>query len=216
MDKIISFYRIKITSWTSSFRYPIFVYGYQPTLPVPPYSTIYGLISAACGKPISPEDVDVKYVFKSDAKGIDLETIYEWEIGRISKSNVVKREFLFRPGLYLYIKEKEIADCFRKPYYPLLLGRSTELAFVEEIKKVNLIEKENFMVGGIILPFPPSWVLSGVIQALPTHFSDTFPRKAIGTRPWFLVKDFQKYKGKGWVDEEKGWGVIIKEERNER
>jgi len=25
------------------------------------------------------------------------------------------------------------------------------------------------------------------------------------------VKDFQKYKGKGWVDEEKGWGVIIEE-----
>ena len=79
----------------------------------------------------------------------------------------------------------------------------------------NIIEKENFMVGGIILPFPPIWSLNGIIQALPTHFSDTFPRKAIGTRSWFLVKDFQKYKGKGWVDEEKGWGVIIKEERNE-
>jgi len=210
-----SFYRIKIAGWTASFRYPIFVYGYQPTLPIPPYSTVYGLISAACGKLITPRDIDVKYVFKSDSKGIDLETIYEWEVGRITKSNVIKHEFLFRPGLYLYIKEKEIADCFRKPYYPLLLGRSTELAFVEEIKKVNLIKKENFMVGGIILPFPPIWSLNGIIQALPTHFSDTFPRKAIGTRSWFLVKDFQKYKGKGWIDEEKGWGVIIEEEKSE-
>jgi len=34
------------------------------------------------------------------------------------------------------------------------------------------------------------------IQALPTHFSDTFPRKPIGTRSWFLIKDFQNYKGK--------------------
>lgn len=25
------------------------------------------------------------------------------------------------------------------------------------------------------------------------------------------VKDFQKYNGKGWVDEEKGWGVIVEE-----
>ncbi|MCD6094406.1 type I-B CRISPR-associated protein Cas5 [bacterium] len=211
-----SFYRIKITGWTASFRYPIFVYGYQPTLPLPPYSAVYGLISAACGRLVTPADnIEIKYVFKSDSKGVDLETIYEWKVGGITKSNVIKREFFLNPELYLYTKEKEIADCFRKPYYPLLLGRSTELAFVEEIKKVNLIKKENFMVGGIILPFPPMWPLNGIIQALPTHFSDTFPRKAIGTRPWFLVKDFQKYRGKGWVDEEKGWGVIIEEEKSE-
>jgi CRISPR-associated protein Cas5t len=207
-----SFYRIKITGWTASFRYPIFIYGYQPTLPVPPYSTVYGLISAAYGKLVIPKDIDIKYVFKSDAKGVDIETIYEWEVGRISKSNVIKREFLLNPELYLYIKEREIVNYFRKPYYPLLLGRSTELAFVEEIKRVNLIQKDNLSVGGIILPFPPIWSLDGMIQALPTHFSDTFPRKPQGTRPWFLVKDFQKYKGKGWVDEEKGWGVIIEEE----
>ena len=209
------FFRVKITGWTASFRYPIFVYGYQPTLPVPPYSTVYGLISAAAGKVVTPEDLEVKYVFRSAAKGVDLETIYEWKVGGITKTNVIKREFLFNPELYLYIKEEEIVDCFKKPHYSLLLGRSTELAFVEEIKKVNLVQKENFKVGGIILPFPPIRPLNGIIQALPTHFSNTFPRKSIGTRPWFLIKDFQDYKGKGWVDEEMGWGVIIEEEKDE-
>ena len=96
-----SFYRIKITGWTASFRYPIFIYGYQPTLPIPPYSTVYGLISAACGKIITPKDIEVRYVFKSGAKGVDLETIYEWERGKISKPNVVKREFLLNPQMYL-------------------------------------------------------------------------------------------------------------------
>ncbi|GAI12934.1 unnamed protein product, partial [marine sediment metagenome] len=28
-------------------------------------------------------------------------------------------------------------------------------------------------------------------------------------RSWFLVKDFQNYEGKGLVDEEMGWGVVI-------
>ena len=210
-----SFYRIKITGWTASFRYPIFIYGYQPTLPIPPYSTIYGLISAACGKIITPNDTEVRYVFKSDSKGVDLETIYEWKIGQITKSNVIKREFLFNPELYLYLKEEKIANCFKKPYYPLLLGRSTELAFVEEIKKIRLVESENFLLGGIILPFPPMWHLNGMIQALPTHFSETFPRAPLGTRAWFLVKEFQKYEGKGLIDKEMGWGVILKEERNE-
>jgi len=209
------FYRIKIIGWTASFRYPIFVYGYQPTLPVPPYSTVYGLISAAVGKVVTPKDLEVKYVFKSAAKGVDLETIYEWKVGGITKSNVIKREFLLNPELYLYIKEKDIADHFKKPHYPLLLGRSCDLAFVEEIKKVSLIYSEHFSVGGVILPFPPTYHLNGMIQALPTHFSEAFPRAPQGTRPWFLVKDFQSYEGKGWVDEEMGWGVIIEEEKDE-
>lgn len=210
MEKI--FYRIKITGWVASFRYPIFIYRHQPTLPVPPYSTIYGLVAAACGKVVTPRDLEVKYVFKSDARAVDLETIYEWEPGHIVQSNIVEREFLINPELYLYIEQKGIAECFRKPYYPLLLGRSSELAFVEEIKKTRLIYRKQFKIGGVLLPFPPLWHLNGFIQALPTYFSDTFPRQAQGTRLWFIVKDFQEFKGSGWVDEEQDWGVIIEDE----
>ncbi len=210
MDSL--YYRIKITGWISSFRYPIFVYGYQPTLPVPPYSTIYGLLSAACGRTISPEDSDVKFVFKSSGKGVDLETVYEWSFNKISKTNVIKREFLMNPELYLYIENEDLAFCFRKPAYPLLLGRSTELAFVEEIRRVKLVKKNSFTVGGVLLPFPPMRSLNGMVQALPTHFTQTLPREPRGTRAWLIVKDFQEYQGIGWVDEEKGWGVIIEEE----
>ena len=39
-------YRIEITSWTASFRYPNIISGYQPTLCVPPLSTVLGLINA--------------------------------------------------------------------------------------------------------------------------------------------------------------------------
>jgi len=208
-----NYFRIKIKGWTASFRYPIFIYGYQPTLPIPPYSTIYGLVSAACGKWITPSDIDIKYVFLSDAVGVDLETIYEWRKGEITKTNVIKREFLLNPEIYLYIKEEEIINYFKRPVFPLLLGRSSELAFVDEIKRIDLVQKESFKVGGIILPFPPIWNLNGTIQALPTYFTNTCPRQPLGTRPWFLVKKFQNYNGKGWIDEEKGWGVILKEEK---
>ncbi len=205
------FYRIKIVSWTSSFRYPIFMYGYQPTLPVPPYSTIYGLISAACGKIITPLDVKIKFVFKSEAEGVDLETIYEWTKGKISKSNVIKRGFLYNSTLYIYLQDKKITDCFKKPHYPLLLGRSSDLAFVEEIKEIQLVKQKKFLIGGTLLPFPPLWKLNGFVLSLPTHFSNTFPREAQGTRPWFIVKDFQKYNGEGLIDEEMKWGIIIEE-----
>lgn len=205
-------YRITLKGWTASFRYPVFVVGFQPTLPVPPYSTVYGLISAACGKRITPEELSVWYVFKSKAKAVDLETIYEISAKNAlqAKSNVVKREFLVAPELYLYLENKEIAENFRYSHYPLLLGRSTELAFVEEVKEIELVLVEGeFVLGGTVLPFPPIWPLNGIIQALPTHFSDTFPRKPLGTRPFFLIKDFQKFEGKAWLDEEKGWGVKV-------
>ena len=42
-------FRIHITSWTASFRYPNLISGYQPSLVVPPLSTVFGLFSAAVG-----------------------------------------------------------------------------------------------------------------------------------------------------------------------
>ena len=36
--------RVGLSGWTASFRYPAFISGFQPTLPVPPLSTIYGIL----------------------------------------------------------------------------------------------------------------------------------------------------------------------------
>ena len=102
-------YRIHLTGWTASFRYPTFVSGFQPTLPVPPLSTIYGLLSAANGTIIIPGDIPVGYVFRSEGKAVDLETVYELEENLKAKTNIVRREILFQPELYLYIPEKSLA-----------------------------------------------------------------------------------------------------------
>ena len=39
--------RVHITGWVSSFRNPLFISGFQPTLPLPPLSALYGLLTAA-------------------------------------------------------------------------------------------------------------------------------------------------------------------------
>ena len=97
-------YRIKISSWTASFRYPNLISGYQPTLDVPPISTVLGLINAASGKYIEHSDLAIGYYFEYGAKAIDLETIYQVELkttktgaypSNLTKSNVINREFLF-------------------------------------------------------------------------------------------------------------------------
>lgn len=204
----MKFLRILIEGWTSSFRYPTFISGFQPTLPVPPLSTIYGLLSAVKGEFVTPDDTNVGFVFHSDANAVDLETIYELKGLKNNKSNVVKREFLYNPKLYLYLDNLEFKKYFEKPVYPVLLGRSSDLAYINKIDEVNLEMKSNVNLGKTILPFGTEGAF-GVIQALPTHFSDTIPRRAIGTKPYVLMNKFYNYSGECYYDDELDWGIWI-------
>jgi len=200
--------RVKIRSWTASFRYPIFVAGLQPTLPVPPLSAIYGLISAAKGDIVTPEHTSVGYVFSFHAKATDLETIYEIE-GLQAKSNVANREFLYDNELYLYLTNLDLESTFRQPHYPILLGRSTELAMIEEVKVIELHDKTGVKVGKTLVPFPAKGFY-GALQALPTHLSDEVNRKALGTKPFFIVEDMITVPETPMpYDEEKNWGVYF-------
>lgn len=197
--------RILIEGWVTSFRYPAFISGFQPSLPVPPLSTVYGLISAAKGELVTPSDLSVGYVFTHKGKAVDLETIYELS-GLKGKSNVIKREFLVDPKIYLYIDDSNYAKYFKNPHYPLLLGRSTDLVTVSEIREVNLEKKSNAKLGKTVLPLGVNGAY-GTIQALPTHFTDTIPRKAAGTRPFIMMNQFFDYSQECYYDEEKQWGI---------
>lgn len=204
----MKYLRILIEGWTASFRYPAFISGFQPTLPVPPLSTIYGLLSAAKGELVTPDETNVGFVFDYDAKAVDLETIYELKGLKGNKSNVAKREFLFNPSLYLYTDDLEFKKYFKNPAYPILLGRSSDLAIISEIKEIKMEKKNNVKLGKTILPFGIEGAF-GIIQALPTHFSDSIPRKAIGTKPYLLMNQFFDYSGDCYFDSELNWGVWI-------
>lgn len=206
----MKFLRILIEGWTASFRYPTFISGFQPTLPVPPLSTIYGLLSAVKGEFVTPENTKVGFVFESEAKSIDLETIYELKGLTGNKSNVAKREFLFNPKLYLYLNNLEFRKFFEKPSYPILLGRSSDLAFINEIKEIDVEKKSNIKLGKTILPFGTNGAF-GIIQALPTHFSEDIPRKAMGTKPYILMNQFYNYSDECYYDDELNWGFWIHE-----
>lgn len=199
--------RVLIEGWVTSFRYPAFISGFQPTLPVPPLSTIYGLISAAKGELVTPEDISIGYIFNHQGRAVDLETIYELS-GLNGKSNVIKREFLVDPEIYLYLDDLDYQDYFKKPHYPLLLGRSTDLVTIKEIKEVELEKESNTKLGKTILPLGTNGAF-GTIQALPTHFTNTIPRKAVGTKPFILMNQFFDYPDECYCDKEKEWGVWL-------
>lgn len=202
--------RITLSAWTCSFRYPAFIVGYQPSLPVPPVSTLYGLISAAVGEWITPDHVDIGYVFESHGTCVDLEAAYELSERLGFKQNVYKREFLFEPTLYLYVQDDKIAEAFRRPAYPLVLVRSSDIAMVTAVDDVELASVEGpITVCGTLLP--QSVAGRGVItQALPTHFSEDIPRRALGTRVFSIVnKKLKVSSGIDYADPEHGWGVYF-------
>ncbi len=195
-------YRIKITSWTSSFRYPNIISGYQPTLYVPPLSTVLGLINAAAGRYVEHQSLELAYFFDYAAEAVDVETL--WMVAGASrkgkagepdkmvatnnvKSNAGRRQFLFETTLYLYLFDKELADCFRQPAYQLLLGRSSDLATVEEVAEVELkpVQGKAHLKGQVV-PVKSNF-LPGVIQALPQYFTNTLPRQNIGTQAYSIL-----------------------------
>lgn len=185
-------YRIKITSWTASFRYPNIISGYQPTLDVPPLSTVLGLINACAGYYLEYTDFKIGYYFEYKTKGKDLETIYQVEYDKGApkkqvKSNVLTREFLYDCTLNIYIEDADIASFFKAPVFQVLLGRSGDLATIEEIKEISLPIIENAEnIRGQIVPFLGNY-LPGTIQALPQYFTNTIPRENIGTEPYSVI-----------------------------
>ncbi len=206
-------FRVHIQSWTASFRYPNLLSGFQATLPVPPLSTLFGLISAAMGKYFYPKEMDIGFVFTFKSKARDLETIYQMRRGLSGiTSNVIVREFLVDNDLWLYTMNEQIARSFERPYFPLLLGRSGDLASVRAIDQLDIeIKKELSKIKGTIIPFKANLPIAAPIHALPLYFTDEIPRRNVGTRPYFLLdgsfvqdKPIAAY---GFEDKEMGWDV---------
>lgn len=201
-------YRIVITSWTASFRCPNIISGVQLSMESPPLSTIYGIISASVGYYVTPKECGVAYCFRHSGQFFDLETIYKVELKKstgtptkYATSDIVRRQVLFDNILVLYIDNDKIAQSFASPTFPILLGRSGDLATVEKIDKINLKSKRGINISGTVFPMKKGKAY-GQIQALPTHFTDTIPRENIDTQPFYVIKSKGRWKGKftDWLD----------------
>ncbi|MCI1282287.1 MAG: type I-B CRISPR-associated protein Cas5b [Prevotella sp.] len=186
-------YRITISSWTSSFRYPNIISGYQPTLLVPPISTVLGLLNACSGRYLEYKGFSLGYYFYYAAKSTDLETIYQVEINDKGipknqvKSNIINREFLYDCKLVIYLTDIKYVEYFRKPVFSILLGRSNDLASVDKIEKIDLKEITCAnKIRGQVVPFVGNY-LPGTLQALPTYYTNTIPRNNIGTEAYSVI-----------------------------
>lgn len=207
-------FRVALNGWTASFRHPQLVTGMQPTLPLPPPSTIYGLVAAAAGRWVDPDECRLAYVFQSNGNARDLETIYQFGNSASAGSNVVLREWLTDWRMWLYFTEPSWAKFFEQPVFPVTLGRQQELAHIEAgsdgivAREVNLTRALT-LLRGTVVPFP-SLSAAGVVMALPLVMTPDLPRRAVGVRPWLLLREPVKTESPElWHDEELGQGVYF-------
>lgn len=148
--------RIELHGTMTSFRYPHFHVGRQPSYPMPPPATIYGHVCSALGEWVDRAAARFAYSFTSLGSGDDLELVYMTSVasGRLDKAwgypknveartNVLPRHVLLHPHLTLYLDAGEQTEewfrAFRSPAFPVLLGRSQDLA---SYRSVEIIEAE--------------------------------------------------------------------------
>jgi CRISPR-associated protein Cas5t len=162
--------RIEMEGTVTSFRYPHFHVGRQPTYPMPPPATIYGHVCSAVGEWIEPDSLRFAYVFSFAGIGDDLELLHMSTVagGKVDKAwgysknievqtNVLPREILLHPRLTLYLDTGESTaewlGFFRSPRFPVLLGRSQDLAAYRSVDVVELTQSDFGYFENTLLPW---------------------------------------------------------------
>lgn len=175
--------RVELVGLTTSFRYPFFVVGRQPTYDMPPPATIYGHICSAAGELLDPRSLSFAYCFTYAARASDLEHIHmvgpaggtmtrPGATERLPKVmegavNPLSRDFFFQPRLTLYVAPPELERSFRSPRYPVVLGRSQDLAGYESVAVIELERASRAYYEHTLLPVTLGTVAQGIGITMP-------------------------------------------------
>lgn len=166
---------IRLEGWTATFRLPLIYSGTSLTAPVPPYSTLLGLIGNLAAREIPPDETRIAYRFRSTGTSYDLETTRRLEMdksGRLKSQRVpgiAKRQFHVRPTLDLYLDNLDLRTAFESPANAPCLGRSQDVAWITRVAEVEAEPCAEGIVRGTLIPFPQPGA-SGQILNLPDYF----------------------------------------------
>ncbi|NTW02384.1 MAG: CRISPR-associated protein Cas5 [Oscillochloris sp.] len=172
--------KVVLEGTTTSFRYPHFMLSVQPSFPLPPPATIYGHICSTLGEWIDPKGLQFAYHFTSAGVGDDIEHIHVLsaatgklpgtKLPKVLEGNVnpFSRQILLHPRLVLYLNRPEWIDAFRAPHYPVLLGRSQDLACYTSIEIIDLELRQDVYFEHTLLPYEVAVQTSvGVVTLMP-------------------------------------------------
>jgi len=144
--------RIVMAGAVTSFRYPYFIQGTQPTFEMPPPATLYGHVCSALGELVDPETFRVAVHFVHNGKFVDYEHTHMYGANRPLPLSPTRRELLFQPRLTLYIDRPDWLDHFRSPRYVVTLGRSQDLMRYAPVECVTLQRVPAVYLENTLLP----------------------------------------------------------------
>lgn len=162
--------QVTVTAPIVSFRDPLYS-SVALCLPCPPPATVGGLLAAVAGgwEQVSA-DLRFAMAFTAQASGVDLETFHPLD-QRGKRADPVPRERHFLAGATLTIWLADQVDLwqrrFRRPVWPLRLGRSQDLA-TARTAMITLHRGEG-RAGGALLPADAA--AGGTLLQLPTAIS---------------------------------------------
>jgi CRISPR-associated protein Cas5t len=142
--------RVQMVGTVTSFRYPHYVQGFQPTYEMPPPATIYGHICSAAGEYIPPASTWFGYCFTHQGKFIDYQE--HLHFSDPIQPFPFNRELLYNPMLTLYLTDLTLEAAFRSPRYAVVLGRSQDLMTYTAIERVTLKRADSGYFEHTLLP----------------------------------------------------------------
>ncbi len=161
--------KVVVHADVTSFRHPFFVTGRQPTFDMPPPSTIHGHCASALGDWPDPRSFFFGLRFTARSRASDLEHQHLAQaLGAKAKTKVVTpegevrattevgiqpvlRDFLFDCWLTLYLPPA-LGAAFRAPAFPVVLGRSQDLAEVVSVQEIELERAPRIRLEHTLLP----------------------------------------------------------------
>ncbi len=186
---------LEMSGAVTSFRYPFFTQGYQPTFEMPPPSTIYGHLCSAYGAYLSPQGWQFGYRFTHSGRFVDYKEHLHFEVPDINKElKPVDRELLFRPNLLLYIHHPDtsqlemLRDRLIHPHYAVNLGRSQDLMTYHSIQLRELHRAEVGYFEHTLLPLRASTILDRrmIPVTMPRYI---YPRRQVINNGYVMLTD---------------------------
>jgi CRISPR-associated protein Cas5t len=160
----------RLRGMTASFRHPLVITGFQMSLPLPPFSTLLGIISACSGRVIRPSEIKLGFSFRSSGQSTEMERTNRFEYAKgglrphHKGQSILQRQILLNPQLDLYVEGIGFLDSLRYPASTPSIGRSQDVAWIEFAREIQLEPSDRGRIGPTLLP--ESFSVPGLILML--------------------------------------------------
>jgi CRISPR-associated protein Cas5t len=175
MDKVLE---VTFSGWTATPRMPFVLSGNAVCMATPSYSLLLGMIGCCLGRLVSAEEVRFGFKYEYDSIAKDLETRQRLEYdGRKIKahakgSDAYNREFHVLPKLTLWLDRTDWKEHFINPVGTPSLGRSQDILKIESVRTITVVETEEAMISGCMLPFNSSMQVGGQLVQLAEAYQE--------------------------------------------